>query len=208
MNLALQITGVFLRRPSLIKAANFLTKAGQLLGWITYLADDVPEHRPQSVAESVPQPKQPAREVSPQTAAQRSEPTRKTNAEATILLVDDDPGVLKSLARVIRAHGWKVVTARDGAEALLQLNDQPPDLLITDLSMGDVSGWDLLFHEDMQRPRLPVFVITALPVPAIAGANVLAAEFFQKPLDLDALVAAIHRRLDASEQTANPEPKT
>ena len=70
--------------------------------------------------------------------------------------------------------------------------------MITDLRMGDVSGWDLLFHENMQRPNLPIFVITALPPPTVGGADLFAAEFFPKPLDLEALVAAIHRRLDVS----------
>jgi DNA-binding NtrC family response regulator len=90
-----------------------------------------------------------------------------------------------------------VVTAANGEEALARLAEREPDLMITDLRMGDVSGWDLLFHENMQRPNLPIFVITALPSPAVGGADHFAAEFFQKPLDLDTLVTAIRRRLGA-----------
>jgi two-component system response regulator GlrR len=115
-----------------------------------------------------------------------------------ILLVDDDPSVLKSLGRVLATEGWQVVTAANGEQALARLAEREPDLMITDLRMGDVSGWDLLFHENMQRPNLPIFVITALPPTAVGGADNLAAEFFEKPLDLDKLVAAIRRRLDAS----------
>ncbi len=118
--------------------------------------------------------------------------------DPTILLVDDDLGVLVSLARVLMSEGWDVITAANGEEALERLNEQQPDLMITDLSMGDVSGWDLLFHENMQRPSLPIFVITALPPPAVGGADRFAAEFFQKPLDLEALVAAIRRCLGVS----------
>ncbi len=116
-------------------------------------------------------------------------------SDATILLVDDDHAVLAALARVFLVEGWRVITAANGEEALERLNEQQPDILITDLKMGDVSGWDLLFHETLQRPNLPIFVITALPPPATGGAERFAAEFFQKPLDLDALVGAIHRRL-------------
>jgi two-component system, NtrC family, response regulator GlrR len=117
--------------------------------------------------------------------------------DTIILLVDDDPSVLTSLGRVLATEGWKVVTAANGEEALERLAEHQPDLMITDLRMGDVSGWDLLFHENMQRPNLPIFVITALPPPAVGGADHFAAEFFQKPLDIDALVAAIRRRLGA-----------
>jgi two-component system response regulator GlrR len=117
--------------------------------------------------------------------------------DSIILLVDDDPSVLKSLGRVLATEGWRVVTAANGEEALERLAEQKPDLMITDLRMGDVSGWDLLFHENMQRPNLPIFVITALPSPAVGGADHFAAEFFQKPLDLDTLVTAIRRRLGA-----------
>jgi two-component system response regulator MprA len=122
-------------------------------------------------------------------------PPFRAAAELTILLVDDDPGVLASLARVLVSEGWRVVRASNGEEALERLTEHQPDLLITDLSMGAVSGWDLLFHEHLQRPSLPIFVITALPPPAVGGADRFASEFFQKPLDLDALVQAIRRRL-------------
>ncbi len=113
----------------------------------------------------------------------------------TILLVDDDVGVLVSLARVLLLEKWQVITAQTGEEALECLNERQPDLMITDLNMGDISGWDLLFHENMQRPGMPIFVITALPPSIIGGADCFATEFFQKPLNLDALVAAIRRTL-------------
>jgi two-component system response regulator GlrR len=113
-------------------------------------------------------------------------------------LVDDDPSVLKSIGRVLTTEGWEVVTAANGEKALESLAEHQPDLMITDLRMDDISGWDLLFHENMQRPNLPIFVISALPPTAVGGADNLATEFFQKPLDLDVLVTAIRRRLDAS----------
>ena len=116
----------------------------------------------------------------------------------TILLVDDDPAVLESLARVLAIEGWRVISAASGAEALDRLAEVVPDLMITDLSMAEISGWDLLFHENIERPNLPVFVITALPPQVVGGANHFAAEFFQKPLDLDALVLAIRRCLEAT----------
>jgi two-component system response regulator GlrR len=114
---------------------------------------------------------------------------------ATILLIDDDPSVRESLRRVLALQGWRVVVAAGGAEALACIAADRPDLVISDLRMATVTGWDLLFHERLERPEVPFFVITALPPKATGGAESFATEFFQKPLDLEALIAAIRRYL-------------
>jgi two-component system response regulator MprA len=118
----------------------------------------------------------------------------------TILLVDDDRAVLESLSRVLAVEGWQIITAANGEEALEHLAQKQPDLMITDLCMFGVSGWDLLFHEKLNQPNLPIFVITALPPASVEGADRFATSFFQKPLDLEAMVMAI-RRLFAEPQT-------
>jgi two-component system response regulator GlrR len=115
-----------------------------------------------------------------------------------ILLIDDDPAVCESLRRVLATEGWRVTTARTGADALERLHENEPDLMITDLCMKPVNGWDLLFHERLQRPHLPIFVITALSRQAANGAAQFAAEFFQKPVDLDDLLATTRRYLEGS----------
>ena len=126
-------------------------------------------------------------------------PSRATPSDplAKILLIDDDPSVCEALGRVLSMEGWSVMTAQSGEQALQVLEKGEPDLMITDLCMAKINGWDLLFHEKLQRPRLPIFVITALPRNATQGADSFATEFFQKPLDLDALIVAIRRHLDA-----------
>jgi CheY-like chemotaxis protein len=93
--------------------------------------------------------------------------------------------------------GWEIISAAGGEEALEYLQAHQPDLMITDLSMAAVSGWDLLFHENLQRPDLPIFVITALPLTSTGGADRFAHEFFQKPIDLDALLAAVRHYIGA-----------
>ena len=122
----------------------------------------------------------------------------------TILLVDDDPSVLDGLGRVLATEGWRVIAAASGEEALRFLADRQPDLMITDLRMADISGWDLLFHEKMQRPDLPIFVITALPPTAVGGADRFATDFFQKPLDIEVMLAAIRHRFRDSRATSPP----
>jgi DNA-binding NtrC family response regulator len=128
--------------------------------------------------------------------------TESNPAGSTILLVDDDPAVLEGLRRVFHAEGWNIVATGGGEEALEYLQSHQPDLMITDLSMAEVTGWDLLFHENLQRPNLPVFVITALPIATVGGADSFAHEFFQKPLDLDALISTIRHYIGTGRKGA------
>jgi len=123
---------------------------------------------------------------------------------AAILLVDDDTAVLESLRRVLATGEWNVITARNGDEALVRLCEQRVDLIITDLRMNGVTGWDILFHEALQHPNLPIFAISALSINAVGGADKFATEFFQKPLDMEILLAAVRRHLGGEPARARP----
>lgn len=131
----------------------------------------------------------------------RLEPVRRLydppagRLQPVILLVDDDTSVRESLHRVISLGGWTVVTARDGEQALEQLATLKPDLVVTDLCMGAISGWDLVFHHHLNETGVPFFVITALSLAESGGVEKLADGFFQKPLDLEVLLQAIQTRL-------------
>jgi DNA-binding NtrC family response regulator len=112
-----------------------------------------------------------------------------------ILLVDDDQAVCDALERMLSLDGWRVISAQSGEQALLFLQAFTPSLLITDLCMTRINGWDLLFHERLQRPGLPIFVITALPPKLTLDAERFATAFFSKPVDPEALLAAVRRHL-------------
>ena len=129
--------------------------------------------------------------------ARRPAASPRVRGSATILLIDDDPAVCEALHRLLSLEGWHVVAASGGEQALEQLQAGEPSLLITDLCMTKISGWDILFHEKLQRPSLPIFVITALPRSATRDADNFATEFFEKPIDPDALIAAVRHHLGA-----------
>jgi DNA-binding NtrC family response regulator len=116
----------------------------------------------------------------------------------TVLLVDDDSSVRNSVCRVLTAEGLRVVPARGVKDALDYLARNTPDLVITDLCMALLSGWDLIAHLGDHHPALPIVVISALPVRSAIGADRVATAFFQKPLDLEALLVAIQRELNWS----------
>ena len=121
-----------------------------------------------------------------------------TKSGPTVLLVDDDSSVRDSVCRVLASEGLQVVPARGVKDALDYLALKTPDLVITDLRMALLSGWDLIAHLRDHYHSLPIVVITALPAESAGGASETADAFFQKPLDLDALLAAIQRALNWS----------
>lgn len=148
----------------------------------------------------------------PRKSAIRTRPLPNTDdrPHPVVLLVDDDASVLESLRRVFAQSGLHVVTASSGEAALEQLDRFNPNLVVTDLCMGCVSGWDLVFHHHLHDSGLPFIVITALPVREVGGVEKLAAGFFQKPLNIEALLAAIHACLAAPSATSteNTAPAT
>jgi DNA-binding response OmpR family regulator len=63
-----------------------------------------------------------------------------------ILIVDDDPYILMSLEFLMKKHGYNVMVARNGAEALEIVNSQVPDLILLDIMMPDVDGYAICQH--------------------------------------------------------------
>ena len=124
--------------------------------------------------------------------------TLRRTAGPTILLVDDDLSVREGLQRVLASEGLDVVTAASGEDAIQQLATLRPALVITDLCMRAVSGWDLVFHYHLHEAGLPFFVITALSRQEAGGVDAIANRFFQKPLNLEALLAAVREQLAVS----------
>ena len=80
-----------------------------------------------------------------------------------ILVVDDDPGIRLFLVTLLRRRGFRLLEARDGNEALEAMRAGSADLVILDLMMPDVSGWDVLRERaaDPSLRRVPMIVVTA-----------------------------------------------
>ncbi len=118
-----------------------------------------------------------------------------------LLLIDDDPAQLRALARTlsVRRSDLAVVTANDGAEAMELLSSTPIDLVLTDLQMPGMNGFELLAWIVSNAPHVPVFTMTGFPDSASVErlARLGSLDCFTKPLDiptvLDRLSDAIAR---------------
>jgi two-component system response regulator AtoC len=121
---------------------------------------------------------------------------------STILIVDDEANLRKTLAQILSTRGYSVLEADDGASAINLLQDSTPDLIFSDWKMPQMGGGEFLQHLRSQ-PRLasiPVIVITAYGSShsAIEAVRLGAYDFVTKPFDLDEIVLAAERALDHS----------
>lgn len=86
-----------------------------------------------------------------------------------ILLVEDDPLIRKVMSRCLAAEGYEVQTAIDGLDALTKLHAKLPDLIITDLNMPRMSGFELLEVLRKRFPQLPCVAMTSCTPTEISG---------------------------------------
>jgi CheY-like chemotaxis protein len=117
----------------------------------------------------------------------------------TILVVDDDRGFLDSLAAGLsEAQGHAILTANDGDEAIALLESTPVDLVVTDLRMPGVNGFDLVDHLTRNHPSIPAIVMTAFGTAEMEedfdALGVRA--YVEKPIDLGQLASKIESALD------------
>lgn len=117
---------------------------------------------------------------------------------AHLLLVDDDPGLLKLLGMRLVSEGYTVVTAESGQEGLKVLSREKIDLVISDLRMDEMDGMQLFAEIQKQQPGMPVIILTAHgSIPdAVAATQQGVFSFLTKPVDKDALYKAIDSALE------------
>ena len=77
-----------------------------------------------------------------------------------VLVVDDEPSILQIAAALFASKGYEVLTAADGFEALVQLRQSLPDVIISDLSMPNMSGFELLSVVRRRFPHIPVIAMS------------------------------------------------
>jgi DNA-binding NtrC family response regulator len=124
----------------------------------------------------------------------------------TILVVEDDPSQRELLCELLEAHGYTCIAAEDGRRALDAIDRPPvPDAVVLDMVLPRLNGHEFLreLGERGER-RLGVVVVSGFgPVSRLAERLPLVRAFVQKPVDLEALLAAVHRCVRA-EATSEP----
>jgi FixJ family two-component response regulator len=123
-----------------------------------------------------------------------------------IAIVDDDPSVLKALARLLKARGIEVRTYTSARDFLTSLPDGRPECLVVDLQMPEMTGLELQRHLIRTGIRIPTIVITAHNEGEMRELckSMGASDFLSKPLQDTSLLAAIDKakRIDARDRRA------
>jgi two-component system response regulator GlrR len=126
--------------------------------------------------------------------------SKNPESKGRILLVDDDPGLLRLLSIRLRAEQYEVEAVESAHKALAVLNRFRPDLVITDLRMDKMDGIGLLKELQSRSPGLRVVIITAHgTIPdAVTATQSGAFGFLTKPIDKDELMETVERAMKVS----------
>jgi len=127
-------------------------------------------------------------------------------AHETILVVDDEPAIVQVIRERLAREGFQVHSAGNGAAALTALQ-QPPDLIILDLMLPDMDGFDLLRRLRQAGYELPVLILTARDddVDVVVGLELGADDYMVKPFNPRELVARVRAILRRAARVAAPQ---
>jgi adenylate cyclase len=122
-----------------------------------------------------------------------------TDSKRTILVADDDPKSVKLLADRLAFEGYSVVTAGNGAVAVTRVATDRPDLVLLDVIMPDMTGYDVCrtLRADPTTGMLPIVLVTALDQrdERVRGLDAGADDFISKPIDPAELMARVRSLL-------------
>lgn len=122
-----------------------------------------------------------------------------------LLIVDDEPNLLRALEACLRSEGFDITTARSGPDALVRVAQSIPDLVLTDVRMPGMSGYELARHlrESPRTALVPIVLLTARTdtVDRIEGFRAGVDGYVIKPFIPDELVAMVKSILNRVERT-------
>ena len=112
-----------------------------------------------------------------------------------VLVVDDDPALTRSLARVLRGAGFEVATAESGAAAIEHVRHSTFDVVVSDITMPEMDGIELLRAIRAHDLDLPVLLLTGAPAleSAIGAVEYGAFKYLTKPAADDELISNVSR---------------
>src|SRR3954447_19361203 len=124
-----------------------------------------------------------------------------------VLVVDDEPVLAELVSMALRYEGWDIATAGDGASAIASARETPPDVVVLDVMLPDMSGLDVLHKLREQIPGLPLLLLTAKDSveDRIAGLTAGGDDYVTKPFSLEEVVLrlrALMRRTGITEAEA------
>ncbi|MBW8481926.1 response regulator transcription factor [Actinomadura parmotrematis] len=127
------------------------------------------------------------------------------NDDRTVLVVDDEPGIRGLMRTALRFHGFATVEAATGAEALAAARERRPDLVLLDVMLPDIDGFEVCRRLRDAGDGVPVIFLTARDTPSdtVTGLTLGGDDYVTKPFSIEALVARVRAVL---RRAAAPAP--
>jgi two-component system, OmpR family, response regulator len=127
-----------------------------------------------------------------------------------VLVVDDEPVLAELVSMALRYEGWDISTAGDGMSAISSARENPPDVVVLDIMLPDMSGLDVLHELRQQIPGLPLLLLTAKDSveDRIAGLTAGGDDYVTKPFSLEEVVLrlrALLRRTGVADETGGAQ---
>jgi two-component system response regulator RegA len=116
-----------------------------------------------------------------------------TQAERTLLIVEDDKVFLQRLARAMEKHGFEVRTAESAGEGLQEVEKSAPAFAVVDIRLGDGNGLDVISALKQRRPEARAIILTGYGniATAVNAVKMGAVDYLAKPADAEDVVAAL-----------------
>ena len=118
-------------------------------------------------------------------------------APARVLVVDDEPNIVDVISMALRYEGFEVASAATGAEALTKVRDTRPHVMLLDVMLPDMEGFDVARRLGAERARVPIIFLTARDATEdrVRGLTVGGDDYVTKPFSLEELVARVRALL-------------
>jgi two-component system OmpR family response regulator len=125
-----------------------------------------------------------------------------------VLIVDDEPNIRELVHVALKFHGCAVTTAANGSEALRQAEATRPDLIVLDVMLPDVDGFEVCRRLRAAGNDVPVIFLTARDTSSdtVTGLAIGGDDYVTKPFSVEALVARVRAVLRRASKSAQPEP--
>jgi two-component system, cell cycle response regulator len=143
--------------------------------------------------------RRPASEATPRPRQRSPRPGEAPGETALILVVDDNPDNLEIISTRLRFRGYEVLTAERGEEAITRVHEDAPDLILLDIMMPDMDGYEVARRIRAERdlPYIPIIVVTARDSTEdkVTGLDAGADDYLTKPINFPELEARVRSML-------------